>query len=53
MVKMLLEKAIEQKSPFMTKEIIMLQIEFFAAAGKITEDDRIELLEKLEPGESG
>ena len=49
MIKLLLEKAIEQNNPFMSKETLALQIEFFAVAGKITEEDRVELLGKLYP----
>ena len=49
MIKLLLEKAIEQNNPFMSKETLALQIEFFATAGKITEEDRVELLGKLYP----
>ena len=49
MIKLLLEKAISQNNPFMSKETLALQIEFFATAGKITEEDRVELLSKLYP----
>lgn len=49
MIKNLLEKAIEQKNSFMTMEMIALQIEFFFTAGRITDMERQELLDKLYP----
>jgi len=49
MVKELLRRAIEQKNVFMNNDLLQLQIEFFTAAGKITEDDKTELLGILNP----
>ena len=49
MIKVLLQKAIEQKNEFMTPEMIQLQIEFFRTAGKITAADRDELLGMINP----
>lgn len=51
MVKELLKKAIEQNNPFMTKDMIKLQIEFFSSVTppKLTEEDKQELLSLLEP----
>ena len=49
MVYELLKRVIEQQNPFMTKDMIRLQIEFFYTAGRITEEERNRLLEKLNP----
>ena len=49
MIKLLLERAIQQKNQFMNDDMIKLQIEFFTTAGRITENDRLELLEMVEP----
>ena len=49
MIYKLLETAIEQQNSFMTRDMIMLQIEFFYTAGRITEEERSKLLEKLNP----
>jgi hypothetical protein len=51
MIKELLKRAIEQKNAFMTEDMIQLQIEFFTAAGKLTEDDKAELLALLPASE--
>lgn len=52
MIKELLVRVINiQNNPFMSKDTIALQIEFFAVAGKITEEDRVELLNMLYPPE--
>lgn len=51
MIRNLLEKAIEQKNSFMTMEMIALQIEFFYTAGRLTAEERQELLDKLYPPE--
>ena len=49
MVYELLKRVIEQQNPFMTKDMIRLQIEFFYTAGRLTEEERNELLNLLEP----
>lgn len=49
MIKELIKRAITQNNPFMTKDILKLQIEFFYTAGRLTEEDRDELLNLLEP----
>ena len=49
MIYELLETAIEQQNSFMTRDMVMLQIEFFFTAGRITEEERSKLLEKLNP----
>ena len=49
MVYELLKRVIEQQNPFMTKDMLKLQIEFFYTAGRLTEEDRDELLNLLEP----
>ncbi|MSS43800.1 hypothetical protein FYJ27_08670 [Anaerosalibacter bizertensis] len=49
MIYELLETAIEQQNSFMTRDMVMLQIEFFYTAGRITEEERNRLLEKLNP----
>jgi hypothetical protein len=46
-IKELLKRAIEQKNPFMTKDMVALQIEFFFAAGKLTSEDHAELTAML------
>lgn len=47
MVYELLKKVIEQQNSFMTREMVMLQIEFFYEAGRITEEERDRLHTKL------
>lgn len=47
MVKELLKRVIEQKNPFMTREMILLQIEFFSISGRLTEQDKAELMAML------
>lgn len=49
MVYELLKRVIEQQNPFMTNDMIRLQIEFFYTAGRLTEEERNELLNLLEP----
>lgn len=49
MIYELLETAIEQQNSFMTRDMVMLQIEFFYTAGRITEEERDELTKKLNP----
>lgn len=49
MIKELIKRAITQNNPFMTKDMIRLQIEFFYTAGRLTEEERNELLNLLEP----
>lgn len=49
MIYELLETAIEQQNSFMTRDMVMLQVEFFYTAGRITEEERNRLLEKLNP----
>ena len=49
MIRLLLQKAIEQNNAFMTKDMIELQIQMFFALGKITEQDVVELIELLRP----
>lgn len=49
MIKELIKRAITQNNPFMTKDMIRLQIEFFYTAGRLTEEARNELLNLLEP----
>lgn len=49
MIKELIKRAITQNNPFMTKDMLKLQIEFFYTAGRLTEEDRDELLNLLEP----
>lgn len=49
MLKTLLLTAIEQRNSFMTPDMIRLQVEFFHAAGKLTNGDRDEILAKLAP----
>lgn len=53
MVYELLKRVIEQQNSFMTKDMIMLQIEFFYTAGKLTEEQYNELLAMLMPKEEG
>lgn len=53
MVYELLEKAIEQQNSFMTREMVMLQIEFFHTAGKLTDEEKDKLLNKLNPVKVG
>ena len=49
MIKELIKRAITQNNPFMTKDMMRLQIEFFYTAGRLTEEERNELLNLLEP----
>lgn len=49
MIYALLKRCIEQKNEFMSADMIKLQIEFFALNGKITIEERQELLDILEP----
>jgi hypothetical protein len=51
MVYELLKRAIEQKNPYMPEDMLRLQTEFFATAGKITTTEKEELLALLPPVE--
>jgi len=51
MVFELLKKAIEQKNPFMTEDIIRLQIEFFYTAGRLTQEEYDQLIAMITPEE--
>lgn len=47
MIYKLLATVIEQQNSFMTRDMIILQIEFFYTAGRITKEEKNKLLEKL------
>ncbi len=47
MVYELLKRVISQKNSFMTTDMIMLQIEFFYTAGKLTEEQYNELINDI------
>lgn len=49
MVFELLKRAIEQKNPFMTEDIVRLQIEFFYTAGRLTQEEYNILITMLTP----
>lgn len=49
MVFELLKRAIEQKNPFMTEDIIRLQIEFFYTAGRLTQEEYDTLTSMITP----
>ena len=47
MVYELLKRVISQKNSFMTTDMIILQIEFFYTAGKLTEEQYNELINDI------
>ena len=51
MVYELLKRVISQKNSFMTTDMIMLQIEFFYTAGKLTEEQYNELINDITSNE--
>lgn len=51
MVYELLKRVIQQQNSYMTKDMILLQIEFFYTAGKLTDEQYTELKAMLIPDE--
>lgn len=47
MLKTLLLTAIEQRNSFMTPDMIRLQVEFFHTAGKLSDEEKEEILSRL------